>query len=85
MKYDFSNLSIVAVNPEEKKAAEILKEELQIRTGAAPEVTDRATGKAVILRTDTADELPNKDSYKLTMDEDTLEILAKGIRALCSA
>lgn len=80
MKYDFSNLSIVAVNPEEKKAAEILKEELQIRTGAAPEVTDRATGKAVILRTDTADELPNKDSYKLTMDEDTLEILAKGIR-----
>lgn len=80
MKFDFTGLSIAAVTEEEKKAAEILKDEINTRTGHAPAVSEKAEGKAVVFKTDNEGEVPHKDSYKLSLCGETLYIIAKGIR-----
>ena len=50
MKFDFTGLSIAAVTEEEKKAAEILKDEINTRTGHAPPFRKRQRAKPLCLK-----------------------------------
>lgn len=82
MSYNFTNLSITAANDICKKAAGLFAEEIVLRTGKEPKISN-ATGCPGIIFELCADEhLPNKDSYLLKLDGLILKISAIGLRGL---
>ncbi len=83
MQYDFSGIYIKASKNDEKRAAVLLKKELLLRTGNAPEITDTEKGSPVIkLVSGDFPFLQNKDCYKIELSENKITVFAKGIRGL---
>lgn len=82
MTYDFTGLTICAKNEICKNAAGLFAEELLLRTGISPQVSADSNAPAVYLRLIENGLLPNKDSYKLTLDGSALFIEALGLRGL---
>lgn len=82
MKYNFTDLNIVAICDVTKKAAVLLSEEIFIRCNKKPEITDVSTAPCICFKLDKGNLVPNKDSYSITLDSSCLTIFAKGIRGL---
>lgn len=80
MRYDFSDFKIVADSPTEIKAAEFFSEEIELRTGLLPEITNEAPAdNFVSLRIE--DESENEE-YTVRHDEDKIFITAHRLRGL---
>lgn len=80
MKYTFSELNIQATGTQALKAAALLKNELQRRTGKFPEISSDAPSPKFILKTD--EKITDKDFYEIVQDEKEIKITAKTVRGL---
>jgi len=83
MTFDFTNLSIIAADEECKKAAGLFAEEIKLRTGVLPKISNAfISSPAIVFKLCDESCLPNKDSYLLELDGAALNISAFGIRGL---
>ena len=67
MIYDFTRLSISADGDVCKKAAALFAEEMEMRTGSLPAVSDKTGGPCVQFEICEGNNLPGRDSYKLEL------------------
>lgn len=80
MRYNFTDFKIVADSPIEIKAAEFFSEEIELRTGRLPEITNEApAGNFVSLRIEDESE---SEEYTVKHDEDKIFITAHRLRGL---
>ncbi len=82
MRYDFTGLTICAKDEICIKASGLFAEELLLRTGISQQVSVDRNNPAVYFKLTENGLLPNKDSYKLTLDGSVLHIEALGLRGL---
>lgn len=78
----FTGLKITAIQPLCIKAADLFAEEILLRTGVKPEISDTVQTPAIIFKTMPEGALPNKDSYRLTLDGSNLTVESTGLRGL---
>ncbi|MBR5496726.1 MAG: hypothetical protein IKV76_01955, partial [Clostridia bacterium] len=74
--FDYTKYTVVASSAQEVQAAEILSDELKKRKCTESE----SYTKTITLVAD--ENIENKDSYRIDMNENGLVITAKGIRGL---
>lgn len=82
MTYDFTNLSIISTGNVCNKAAGLFAEEICLRTGVLPTFSDVPCSPAVSFELCNETILPNKDSYRLSLENSVLTISAFGLRGL---
>ena len=82
MIYDFTRLSISADGDVCKKAAALFAEEMEMRTGSLPAVSDKTGGPCVQFEICEGNNLPGRDSYKLELAWPLLKITAAALRGL---
>ena len=81
MKHEYSNLKIFARDGDAIKAAEILRGEIESRTGAMPQMTDSEKADISLI----ADPNGLRDGYKIEQSGSRLVFRARGIRGLIFA
>ena len=81
MRHEYSNLKIFAQGGEALKAAEILRGEIESRTGAMPQMTDSEEADISLI----ADPDGLRDGYKIEQSGSRLVFRAQGIRGLIFA
>ena len=77
MKFRIENFIIKAVKPEEEKAACLFADELEIRTGLRPSITEN--GDVFSFGFFTA-EMKNRDCFSVKVNDGTVCVYAQGIR-----
>ena len=81
MRHEYSNLKIFAQGGDAIKAAEILRGEIESRTGAIPQMTDSEKADISLI----ADPNGLRDGYKIEQSGSRLVFRARGIRGLIFA
>ena len=81
MRHEYSNLKIFAQGGDAIKAAEILRGEIESRTGAMPQMTDSEKADISLI----ADPNGLRDGYKIEQSGSCLVFRAQGIRGLIFA
>ena len=81
MRHEYSNLKIFAQGGDAIKAAEILRGEIESRTGAMPQMTDSEKADISLI----ADPNGLRDGYKIEQSGSRLVFRARGIRGLIFA
>ncbi|NLA76253.1 MAG: hypothetical protein GX851_00215 [Clostridiales bacterium] len=82
MKFDFTNLTVCAGDGT-RDAAELFTQEIQLRTGARPQAATEACAPCVVFSV--CEDLPGKDSYKISLCDGVITLCALGIRGLIYA
>ena len=80
MTTDFTGIHVVASTPTERKAAALFMQEIEKRTGKAPDFTESVQEPCMIFCEDNA--FTDKDSYSIDVKGGTITVRGQGIRAL---
>ncbi len=79
MNFDFTSFCVVAKNDEEKFAAEILCDEIELRTGKRPAELEFARENCFVFSACGEEKTDDKDFYEIFFDEEKNIITAYGI------
>ena len=80
MTTDFTGIHVLASTPTERKAADLFVQEIEKRTGKAPDFTESVQEPCMIFCEDNA--FTDKDSYSIDVKGGTITVRGQGIRAL---
>lgn len=80
MRQDFTGLSVCAVSETERRAGDLLREELFRRTRSMPSLVTEPT--SVCIRLVCSDTIQDKDSFTIMQKDRLITIEGRGIRAL---
>ena len=80
MRQDFTGLSVCALSETERRAGDLLREELFRRTRSMPSLVTEPT--SVCIRLVCSDTIQDKDSFTIMQKDRLITILGRGIRAL---
>ena len=81
MRYEYKSIKFFAQGGDALKAAEILREEIESRTGAMPQMADSEEADISLI----ADPNGLRDGYKIEQNGSRLVFRARGIRGLIFA
>ena len=84
MFFDFTDLSVCAKSSTEKKAAELLADEIKIRTGNSPLLSDKIPNCPCVVFNENIN-IENKDFFEIQLNGNVITLTAKGIRGLIYA
>lgn len=80
MRYNFSDFKIIADTPVEIKAAEFFAEEVELRTGFAPEIVNETPADNFVSLK--IEDESDSEEYTVNHDEDKIFIIAHRLRSL---